>query len=70
MYSPADSNWTAYFRADRFVRMSKEPPKDWESDLLADADGERLTWIYLDNGEVLVAEDSMKTMEARLSSDN
>lgn len=54
-FGDAHGDYAHTVRADRVVRMSKSE------------DGQ-ITFVHLDNGEVLASDDSMKTIAARVKS--
>ena len=53
-YSPAGREYMEVVMVDKIIRFSKS------------ADGE-ITFIHLTNGEIIPSNDSLKTLEARIS---
>ena len=56
-FHSADSGWNEVIMVDKIVRLSKSDSGDF-------------TYIHLVGGEEVRSNDSIKTLEARLNSDN
>lgn len=63
-HSPVDSNYDEVIVKARVTRIRKHRP------LGAEEDNEKITEIHLDDGTVVLSEDSIKTLDARLNSED
>lgn len=64
-YKPYGEKSSAWFAADKFVKISNQPPLDYEG-AVCDKDGRELTFITLIN-EIVVATDLIGHVIARLN---